>query len=446
MVVLAGATVAVVLVVATLLWGAALRASLVDDVTEATVARAREVADLVERDALPGVLPVLDDDAFAQVVRQDSVVAASANIEGADPIALPGGATGNIVVHHVSDATLPDAGDYIVAVLATETSAGVTTVFTGGSLEDVQDALIAAARVAGVGLPIVIAVLAGAMWLVVGRTLEPVERIRSEADAMGSTDLHRRVPEPGRDDEIGRLARTLNAMLARLEGSFEQQRRFVADAAHELRTPVANMRAQLEVARASGMNADGEQRTRLLLEDTIRMQRLIEQLLVLARLDAGERVSRRPVDLDDVVMSVVGRLENGRGIFVDPTGVEPAQIDGDPTLVEQLVVNLLENAVRHANRSVRVTTGTDDNGAFVQVDDDGPGIPANRRDEVLRRFTRLEDARDRDSGGLGLGLAIAADIVHAHDGAIEVRESELGGACIHARLTTRRGSTSQTTH
>ncbi|CAN5129584.1 HAMP domain-containing sensor histidine kinase [soil metagenome] len=436
MVLLAGATVTVVLLVTTLLWGTALRAALVEDVTEATVAHAQQVAGLAGGGNPSPALPVLDDDAFALVVRDGVVVAASAGAFEAEVGGLPDARAGELAVHEVSGlAFTDDRGAFIVAVLRTEAPQGVTTVYTGRSLEDVNDAMAAAAGVAAVGLPIVVTVLAAAMWLVVGRTLDPVERIRAEAEALGVSELHRRVPASGRDDEIGRLAHTLNAMLARLESSFEQQRRFVADAAHELRTPVANLRAQLEIARAAGSDADWDTRSLVLLEDTLRIQRLIEQLLLLARLDAGRTVAARPVDLDDVVMSVAGRLANCRAITLDLEGIEPVQIGGDPTLVEQLVVNLLDNAMRHADQTVRITTGPGDGGgAFLQVEDDGRGIPAHRRDQVLHRFTRLEDARDRDSGGLGLGLAIAADIAHAHAGEIEVGASDLGGARLRVLL------------
>lgn len=437
MVLLASVTVALVLLAATVLWGVALRSALVEDVAEAAVVHGRQVADLARRGPLPRELSVLDDDAFAVVLRGDTMVAASAGADPAELGRLSHAGTGDVALHEVSDVGFADeSGAFIVAVLVTDTPQGEATVYAGRSLEDVNDAVAAAAGVAAVGLPIVVVVLAAAMWLVVGRTLDPVERIRAEAEALGGSELHRRVPEPARDDEIGRLARTLNAMLARLEASFEQQRRFVADAAHELRTPVANLRTQLEIALETGSEEDWQRRSLVLLDDTLRMQRLIEQLLLLARLDAGGTVARRPVDLDDVVRGVAGRLENSRDVPLDLDRVRPVQISGDPTLVEQLVVNVVENALRHADRMVRVTTTPNGRGAIFQVEDDGLGIPTDRHRDVLTRFTRLQDARDRDSGGLGLGLAIAADIARAHAGDIEVARSELGGASIRVRFVT----------
>ena len=444
MVLLAGVTVTVVLVVATVLLGAALRASLVDNLAQVAVVRAHEVAELARQSLLPPTLPVVDDDeAFVQVVRGGEVIAASGNVAGLPAIREPSPRPDDVAVQDVRRLPYADEDDdeseggFLVAALTTATPDGATTVYTGASLEDVQETLAEAAGIAAAGLPLVVVALAASMWLVVGRTLAPVEHIRAEAEGIGGSELSRRVPDSGRDDEIGRLARTLNAMLARMEDSFQQQRRFVADAAHELRSPVANVRSQLETARESRDAVDWDQRSSILLEDAIRMQRLIEQLLLLARLDAGSTADRRAVDLDDIVLSVAGRLDGRPGIAIDLAKVAPVQISGDPTLIEQLVVNLLDNAVRHARHAVHVTTGTDGEGAYAQVDDDGTGIPSDRRDDVLRRFTRLQDARDRDSGGVGLGLAIAADIAHAHAGTIEVADSTLGGASLRARLGQR---------
>ena len=241
--------------------------------------------------------------------------------------------------------------------------------------------------------------------------------------------------EPRSEDEVARLARTLNAMLARVQTSVEQQRRFVADAAHELRSPIASLRTQLETARESRTPVDWQRRSATLLEDTVRMQRLTDQLLLLARLDAaaGSVWRQRPVDLDDVALSVAQRTAVPAGVTLDLSEVRPAQVSGDPILLEQLVANLLDNALRHARGSVRMRVRRD-GAAVLQVDDDGLGIPVDGRGEVLRRFARLDSARDRGSGGVGLGLAIAADIVRAHGGTLDVGDSGLGGARPEAHL------------
>lgn len=436
MVLLASVTVATVIAAAGFGIGVALKASMTESVAVAAVSRAQDIAAAVQHGAMPATFPVLDDDeAFVQVVRSGDVVAASSNIAGQAPLALATPPVGEVTVHDIADLPLAeDEGGFRVAVASTVTPQGPTTVYVAGSLEDVHDTIADAIVIAAGGLPLVIVALALAMWLIVGRTLEPVDRIRREADAIGGQDLHRRVPEPDRDDEIGRLARTLNAMLARVEGSAVQQRRFVADAAHELRSPIASLRAQLETAPEVQSPLGWRQRTASLLDETLRMQRLTEQLLLLARLDAAEALRRRPVDLDDIVVTVAGRLRGDPGVALDVSQVRPVQVAGDAILLEQLATNLVENAIRHAHKQVRVRVGHAGGQVFVEVEDDGAGIPVDRRGEVLRPFTRLDDARDRDSGGAGLGLAIAADIARAHGGLIEIGESALGGARVGARI------------
>jgi signal transduction histidine kinase len=278
--------------------------------------------------------------------------------------------------------------------------------------------------------------------VVIGRTLGPVEAMRRRADVITAADLSERVPEPDRLDEIGRLARTINAMLERLEVGVREQRRFLADAAHELRSPVASLRAQLETRQHVDGDLRSDNDTAGLLADTLRMGALVDQLLLLARSDADalDRV-RAVVDLDDTVEKVltVEPFEQLRpDVAIDVWRVSPVKVVGDPLLLEQVVRNLLDNAVRHATARVDVTLSRVGGEAVLTVDDDGPGIPPARRDEVLRRFARLDDARDRDQGGTGLGLAIVDDVVRAHDGRVEILDSPLGGARLQVSLPAER--------
>ena len=265
------------------------------------------------------------------------------------------------------------------------------------------------------------------MWLALGRTLAPVEAIRARADDIAGHTLDQRVPEPVQHDEIGRLARTVNRMLGRLERSAERQRRFVADAAHELRSPIASLRVLLESARdkGGGQGHEGD-----MLAETVRMEGLVDQLLLLARADADVpwlRVST--VDLDDVVDEAVAGLGPAGRIEVDISAVEPVQVSGDPALLERLVVNLVQNALAHAQETVRVSVSRGEGGqAVLTVDDDGPGVPEDRRDDIFDRFVRLDPSRERGRGGVGLGLAIVAEIVHAHGGTVEVSDAPGGGA------------------
>jgi signal transduction histidine kinase len=261
------------------------------------------------------------------------------------------------------------------------------------------------------------------VWVLVGRTLRPVERIRAEVSSIGLDELGRRVPVPAGDDEIARLAATMNEMLERLDGAHRRQQRFVADASHELRTPLTRMRTELEVP-----GGDPDALRRSVLDDVVTLQRLIDDLLVLARRDAGASTATRPVDLDEIVLEEA-RAAGG----VDVSAVSAAQVRGDPAALRRVVRNLLDNARRHATARVAVAVREDGDVAVVTVDDDGPGIPPDRRAEVFRRFTRLDDART-SAGGSGLGLAIVDAVVTEHGGAVAIDDSPLGGARVEVRL------------
>jgi signal transduction histidine kinase len=302
------------------------------------------------------------------------------------------------------------------------------TVRAAASLEDVREssgALIAALAVA---VPASAAVLAALVWWVVGRALRPVERIRERVDAIGGAALDRRVPEPATPEEIARLARTMNAMLARLQASAERQRRFVADASHELRSPLTRMRAEMEVDAAHPASAEPAATAASVLAETVALQKLVDDLLLLARGDAGAMVPLAvPVDLDEVVERPVARARAG-GVSVDTSGVRPVQVRGDPQQLERLVANLLDNAVRHAKGQVTITLADDGGSAVLTVADDGPGIAPSDAERVFERFTRLDEARAQADGGAGLGLAIARDIAVRHGGTLIVDPAVRGGA------------------
>ncbi|MEV6108433.1 HAMP domain-containing sensor histidine kinase [Streptomyces sp. NPDC051940] len=310
------------------------------------------------------------------------------------------------------DATAPDGRTY--------------TVWAGAPLDTEQSAVGSVARSMLTGLPLVLAVVAGVTWLVTRRALRPVEGIRAEMAAItASTDLTRRVPEPATHDEVARLARTTNETLAALEASVERQRRFVADASHELRSPVASLRTQLEVGAAHPdlLDLDGA------VADTVRLQHLAADLLLLARLDAGEAPAAGPVALDELV-----REETLRRPEVTAGRVQPVSVPGSRGQLARVLANLLDNAVRHAAREVSVSLARDGGRAVLEVADDGPGVPPADRERIFERFVRLDDARSRDDGGAGLGLAICRDVVERHGGTVTVGRSAAGGASFTVRL------------
>ena len=276
-------------------------------------------------------------------------------------------------------------------------------------------------------VPLAVVVLAALVWLVVGRTLRPVERMRAEVASIGLAELDRRVPEPPGDDEIARLAVTMNEMLARLEHAARRQQRFVADASHELRTPLTRMRTELEVDERHPDEADPAATRRSVLEEIAGLQRLIDDLLVLARTDGEPTRRAEPVDLDDLVLEEI-RAADGAPISIDGHAVSAAQVVGDRDELRRVVRNLLDNARRHATTAVSVELTERGGQAVLVVADDGPGVPAERRDEVFERFSRLDEARSGGAGRAGLGLAIVHDIVVRHGGTVVVADAPGGGA------------------
>ncbi|MDY7088272.1 MAG: HAMP domain-containing sensor histidine kinase [Actinomycetota bacterium] len=302
------------------------------------------------------------------------------------------------------------------------------------SLEDVDDSTEALLTPLLVGVPLLVLVVGGTTWVVASRALAPVERIRREVEEITGDRLDRRVPEPEARDEIGRLARTMNRMLGRLQDSRDRQREFVADASHELRSPVAGIRQAAEVARAHpGALPDGELAATV-LEETARLQRLVDQLLLLTRADdGGARRAHHDIDLDDLALSEAKRLSR-TGLKVDTAGVGAGRVRGDSAALAQLLRNLTDNAARHATTTVAISVRTASGAVELTVDDDGPGIPADQRERVFDRFVRLDEARARDDGGSGLGLAIVRAIVTAHSGVVTASTSDLGGARFTVRF------------
>ncbi|MFD0687126.1 sensor histidine kinase [Actinomadura fibrosa] len=322
--------------------------------------------------------------------------------------------------------------DYRFAAVEVTTPAGETaTVYAGADLAAARDAEGTVARAMLAGLPLLLAVVAGVTWLVTRRALRPVEAVRAElAEITASSDLARRVPVPDSRDEVAELAATTNATLAALEGSVARQRGFVADASHELRSPIASLRTQLEVAAAhpSLLDVDG------LVDDVVRLQRLAADLLLLARIDAGDRPAPRPVALAALLRDELERRAPLDRVPVEASFEDDPPVMGVPGRLARVVGNLLDNAERHADRTVRLSVRREGGAAVVRVRDDGPGVPAGDRERIFERFVRLDDARSRDEGGAGLGLAIARDLVAAHGGTLTAGDAPEGGAQFEVRL------------
>ena len=257
-------------------------------------------------------------------------------------------------------------------------------------------------------------------WTVTGRALRPVEVIRGEVTAITHSSLDQRVSEPRARDEVGRLARTMNEMLDRLEAASDQQRQFVSDASHELRSPVAAIKATGEVALTHPETADWPAVVRRMLSDDERMEQIVHDLLDLAR-EEGAELPATVIDLDDIVLEEVDRSKR-LGHSVSSDRVSAGRVRGSREQLTRVVRNLLDNATRHARTAVRVSLTTTD-AVTLAVEDDGPGIPSDQREAVFERFTRLDEGRARDAGGLGLGLAMVRSITLHHGGTVNVTDS-----------------------
>jgi signal transduction histidine kinase len=433
------AVVGVAMVVGAVVMVVVLRNTLTREVRAAARLRAEDVAAVLGAGsgaAGPGTLAVDDaDELLIQVLDGGGrVVASSPNVEGRPPVArLRPGASAEVEIP--AGGPMDESGEFLAVATGADTPQGQRTVLVARSTETVGEAVAAVSGLLAVGLPLLLAVVGVTTWVVVGRALAPVEAMRAEVDEISAAELHRRVPDPPADDEIGRLARTMNRMLGRLEQAQARQRRLVADASHELRSPVATIRQHAEVALAHpGRTTTGELASTVLAED-LRLQRLTEDLLLLTRADEQSlALRRRPVDLDDLVLEEAKRLRDATGLRVDTTAVSAGRVAGDAAGLRRVLRNLGDNASRHARGRLALSVAERDATVVLAVDDDGPGIPETDRERVFERFVRLDGARARDDGGSGLGLAIVAELVAAHAGTVVATASPLGGARVEVTL------------
>jgi signal transduction histidine kinase len=375
----------------------------------------------------------LDSAAQAQVIAADgTVLAATRGLSGvpatftlpADsvtPVRLKGadGVIPDDVRVIATRYTVNSGSVIIVAATPTGILSDISTVFTYQLI---------------LGFPIILGLAALVVWILVGRALGPVERIRQAASAITSADLSRRVPEPGTDDEIGHLAQTMNQMLSRLEDSARRQRNFVADASHELRSPVAAIRTTLDVALAHPDRAPWPTIAARAAQQGERVEKLLQQLLLLAKADEHTLAShRRPVDIHQILREVARPTRTDHiSLELDLTGSAVAM--GDPGNLARMFRNVLDNAIRYAASTVTVTTGSTPTTVEIHIADDGPGIPEADREGVFDRFVRLDSSRDRTTGNSGLGLAIAREIATIHHGSIRIDDTPGPGASVLIQL------------
>ncbi len=387
---------------------------------------------------------VIGDEVLAVVLAPDGTVLAAQGTPldmAAELTALePGLSTISITLIEADDEEDEDEAPHTETVRAAVAVADDgARVVVGNENEGVTGAINAVRALLLIGGPLVAIAGAAVAWLVTGRALAPVDRLRRDLDAV--TRAGGRVTEPATDDEIQALAEATNDVLTRLDAQSSTRRRFVADASHELKSPIANARVLLD----TDDGADPGRLRQRVTGELDRLQSLVDDLLFLARTDETVAPEPAPFDLDDVVFDEAERLSTLSTIAIDANGVQPARVMADRAEVARAVRNLLENAVRHARSTVTVAIaavapgddrdgGRDDGGLdgaaawAVVISDDGPGIPEADRDRVFERFTRLDHERGRITGGTGLGLSIVAAIAVRNGGRATVGEGVEGGA------------------
>lgn len=428
---LAALVVALVLTVAGVFLVVRQRAVLTATLDQVLMQRADDIEAAAEEGTIPTQFAAVGDEGFVQLVGTDGEVLAS---------------TPNLVSHPPLDLdSLPDS-DLVRTVSGLPVDDDVFRVlsrpidgmrlFVGTTYDVVAESTAALAGSLALIVPVVVVCLAGVVWWLVGRTLRPVESIRTEVASIGSGDLSKRVPAPGTGDEIDRLASTMNGMLERLESSIGRQQRFVADASHELRIPLTRLRSELELLSADEEGGEERLARDSLLEEVLSMQTMVEDLLYLARLDESVELKRSSVDLDDIVLDQVHRIVEGGDVDIRIDGLSAVLIHGDRSQLARALENLLHNAQRHAVSSVRVSLAEADGEAILTVVDDGGGVPVDAAARIFERFGRADEARSADVGGTGLGLAITRDIVERHGGRLVLANPGQPGARFEIHLPT----------
>lgn len=400
-------------------------------VDESLVQRADNVQADVARGAMAAALRDEGDreDSFAQIIDNHGlVVAATTNVAALPATTGPLGPDFEHVFRTVSLEPLSDH-KFRIHGRAVPSTNGLYTLLVAKNLDDVTESLRILILSLAISIPIAVSLLAVVVWWLMGRALAPVEAIRVGVASMQGADLHTRVPVRNNDDEISRLARTMNALLDRVEQATNRQREFVADASHELRGPLTRLRSLLEVTIAHPSTAEPEATYRSLLSDITKLQQMTDDLLFLARSESGRQdLPDVGVDLDDLVFDQVKELRARGRVRVDASAVSAARVRGDANQLRRAISNLARNAERHAATTITFELREYDGRSELVIADDGPGIPEEQREVVFQRFTRLDDARSRESGGAGLGLAIVRDIVARHSGTVSIATSQDGGA------------------
>jgi signal transduction histidine kinase len=431
---------ATVILVALIVAGAILLSvlyfALISDADDAAASRLREIAKTLQSEGTPDLDPplVATDQRIVAVQIFDGAghSVASSNTAPESPLVALN-AIGSTPRFGITGAAVR-VRDVRVTAQALETPTGRYVVLVGAGTEDVETTAFLVAIGLAAAAPLVVAAAGLATYVLVRRSLRSVEAIRSRVADISASDLAERVPVPPQRDEIFTLATTMNEMLSRLESGQAAQRRFIADASHELRSPLSTVISALEVGIAHPELLDDRLATETLLPEAHRMQTLVDDLLLLARADErGLALRRADTDLDDLAVTEVSRLRRETTLDVHAE-LAPTRLVGDSSALARVLRNLVDNAVRHATSRVEVAVRPEDDQACLTVADDGPGIAPADRLRVFERFVRLDTDRSRSGGGSGLGLAIVFEIVAAHGGSVRIDDRPGGGTAVVVQL------------
>jgi len=403
----------------------------------------------LERDLATGgdqsVEPTLrDSEAFAQIVDADGQVVSAAPRALLERRVLTRSELAKARTRRITIERAAAPGDQqsrLLAGPAGQRGLGLVVV-VGTSLDEAIDAQHRLEEALVIGLPLLAAIVSVAGWFLAGAALKPVRGLVEEADeisAVAARGQRRRLSVPETGEELADLARHLNELLARIEGALEHERAFLDDASHDLRTPISIVRSELELARMQ--TGEGSELARALdssLEEVDRLDRLAVNLLVLARFRSAAPPPPEPVELGALsrrAAQTVARSRNGDAVPVRVNG--SAQVRGDEGAIERAVVNLVENAARHADGHVDVDVSSDGDRAVVAVRDDGPGFPPELLGQAAGRFVRGTNGGRGTENGAGLGLAIVDAIATAHGGELEIENGADGGADVQLKLPVR---------
>jgi signal transduction histidine kinase len=360
--------------------------------------------------------------AYLQVVVNGRVVASSPASTGLAPLDSYAPAGGVIRI---------DQAPMVFSQEVVNAPSGRVELLAASPLDPVRRSVDAVQEGLAVSFPLLVGAVGLLAWVLAGRALRPVESIRAEVEAITASTLGRRIPVPRSGDEVARLANTMNAMLDRLEDASTRQQRFVADASHELRSPVTAIRTELEVAQRTAGPADWPAVAGRLLTEEARLEAVIADLLLLASLDeGGDTPDTVVVDLAELAQEEARRRAPDRAeVAIEVDAAAPVLVRGSRMQLGRALANLLDNAGRHARSTVRVAVHDRDGRARLLVDDDGPGVPEVDRERVFERFTRLDEHRARNgAAGAGLGLSLVRGIAERHGGTARVETAPLGGA------------------